>query len=145
MDILLGNDVASIQYDQSQLRVHLVSCLKIKSFTAFPRKRYRQEADKSIFVDGDWKSQSKSPKRKMVQESTLVSTSNSFEILSELAEEGCVAVSSSKDDGEKLGGESKEESKKKVWTPGDLVLNLKRKDAGVRFKILPNPENDRLI
>ena len=87
VDVLLGNDVQSIQYDQSQLREHLASCIKSENFTAFPRKRYRAEADKLIRVDGDWRSPNKSLRRRTVEAESSVTISNSFEILAGLAEE----------------------------------------------------------
>jgi hypothetical protein len=39
VDLLEGNDITKIVYDQSQMRTHLIKCLKDNKLTPFPRNR----------------------------------------------------------------------------------------------------------
>jgi hypothetical protein len=124
IDLLMGNDVSSIQYDQAKFRTHLRSCIDNRRITPFPRKRCRAERGPTHIVDGDWKSPSSPVKRRSKEElSCPISLSNSFESLQE-AEVEEKKMGQEKEQEEFEETEGIRNRQKNNWKPGQLVLNL---------------------
>jgi hypothetical protein len=55
VDLLEGNDISEIVYDQSQMRNHLLKCLETNQLSPFPRKRVNLESRKKFDkICGEW-------------------------------------------------------------------------------------------
>jgi hypothetical protein len=81
IDLLLGNDVNHIQYDQSTFRSHLLNCFEEKRITPFPRKRMDMNRRRSSIVEGEWKQPKTTSNKRQVEPRAPITISNSFESL----------------------------------------------------------------
>jgi hypothetical protein len=124
IDLLEGNDITRIIYDQFQMRKHLITCLENNNLTPFPRKRISM--DKKVSSDrfeGDWKGDTHArnkPRTSKFQGNFPLETKNRFEVLGDKTKEQNIERGKQ----EREDKRASTEKRNNKWKPGDLVLNL---------------------
>jgi hypothetical protein len=132
VELLEGNNITGVVFDQSQMRNHLIKCLENDKLTPFPRKRIAPETNE-VFdrFHGDWLSPKSSRKSKGRKEERGITTRNFFDALPQPTEQGEETEADKKAEKEVIT-ETEEGSEirkcKKKWKAGDLVLNLSSKE-----------------
>jgi hypothetical protein len=123
IDILLGNDVTRIRYDQFKMRQHLVDCLEKEQMTPFPKSRNDSPSQRAEIILGEWRTPPKTARRKERYQVPKIITSNSFQHLNIENEPESVIPASVQETKE----QSQQNLQRPKWKKGDLVVNLSEK------------------